>query len=374
MKVIRRCIAVGMMVTVVTGCGSITREVVLRSNGTGGAGSMAQDSAKAIYFSGLEDKRIDREVGWEQDLKDNNTAKVVAINDVGKWVNREIVFQLKEKGFLFLPLDAPQEKRRVSISGDILRVREVVRGEYSAEVSFKVKITVDGKVVSEKKYRSAMKGIMEDVSSADAFEKTLRSALAMAVSQLVDDVEVNWSSVSGDAPAEIAESAARVMAQAQTQAGNSESLFEEELCPREGNKVEILQGNRPKLGIKARLDSIRTGIQWFHRERQRENTALAQSACFGIVIEKDGNVSEVKEITSWGDSEFSQKVMKEIRTVRFSRRSSDSTATYAVYSLSFGRQTAQQSDSQSAAIALRAISIVLPLLMSFILIPAITHQ
>jgi hypothetical protein len=373
MKVIGRCITVGMMVTVVTGCGSITREVVLRSNGTGDVGSIAQDSAKAIYFSGLEDKRIDHEVGWEQDLKDNITAKVVAINDVGKWVNREIVFQLKEKGFSFLPFDAPQEKRRVSISGDILRVCEVVRGEYSAEVSFKAKIMVDGKVVSEKKYRSAMKGIMEDVSSADAFEKTLGRALAGAVSQFVDDMEVSWSGGSGDAPAEIAEGAARVVALEQAHAGNSESLFEEELCPREGNKVVILQGNRPKLGIKSKIDSIRAAIQWFHRERQRENPALAQSACFGIVIEKDGNVSEVKEITSWGDSEFSQKVMKDIRTVRFYRRSSDSTATYAVYSMSFGRQTAQQSDNQSMAI-MRALSIMLPFLLSLLLIPAITHQ
>jgi hypothetical protein len=374
MKVIGRCIVVGMMVVVVAGCGSITREVVLRSNGSGGVGQVAQDSAKTIYFGGLEDKRIDREVGWERDFKDNNTAKVVAINDVGKWVNREIVFQLREKGFSFLPLDAPQEVRRVSISGAILKVCEVVRGEYDAEVSFKAEIRVDGKVVSEKKYRSSMKRIMEDASSADIFEKTLRSALAGVVSQLVDDVEASWSGGSGNAPAETAEGAAKVMAQEQAESGSGETLFEEELCPREGNKVVIVQGNRPKFGIKSELDSIRAGIQWFHRERQRENPVLAQSACIGIVIAKDGKVSEVKEITQWGDSEFSQKVMKEIRAARFGSRSTDSTATYAVYSMSFGRQTAQQSDSQSAAIALRAISIVLTLLLSFVLIPSITHQ
>jgi hypothetical protein len=61
-------------------------------------------------------------------------------------------------------------------------------------------------------------------------------------------------------------------------------------------------------------------------------------------------------------------------TARFGRRPSDSTATYAVYSMSFGRQTAQQSDRQSAAVAMRAVSIVLTLLLSFVLIPAITHQ
>lgn len=374
MRTTGKILAVGAMVGMIAGCGSITREVVLRSNGTGGVGPVAQDSAKAIYFGGLEDKRIDREVGWERDFKDNNTAKVVAINDVGKWVNREIVFQLREKGFSFLPLDAPQESRRVSISGSILRVREVVRGEYDAEVSLKVKITVDGKVVSEKKYQSMMKRTMEEASSADAFEKTLRSALAMAVSQLVDDAEASWSGGSGGAPADTAEGEAREMAQEQAESGGGESLFEEELCPREGNKAVIVQGNRPKFGIKSELDSIRSGIQWFHRERQRENPVLAQSACIGIVIEKDGKVSEVKEITEWGDNEFSQKVMKEIRAALFGSRTTDSTATYAVYSMSFGRQTAQQSDSQSAAVALRAVTIVLTLLMSFVLIPAITHQ
>jgi hypothetical protein len=361
------------MLGMIAGCGSITREVVLHSNETLATGMRAPDSVKAIYFSGLVDKRTDREIGFERVFNDKILSKIVATNSVDKWVNREIVFQLRQKGFSFLPLNASKEIRHVSISGVILRVLEIVRGEYSAEVCFIAQIAVDSTAVSEKKYRGEIKHIMDDVSSAQVFEGVLRSAMTQAVNQLVEDIETSWSKVPGDMQEEIAIDTVKKVAQRTVQTQNKVSLFQEELCPREGNKVVILQGSRQKLSIKNLLDSIRFDVIELHRQRQRENPILGQSICIGIVIEPDGMVSIVKEITPSGDDEFSRKVLDQIQALRFSRRTSDSVATHVLYSLNFGKQTTQQPDSESVAMGMRVISILLSLISLF-LIPTMLRQ
>lgn len=150
------------------------------------------------------------------------------------------------------------------------------------------------------------------------------------------------------------------------------SSYTEELCRQESNTVGILRGKRSKAAIKPVLDSIRQGMDWFYRKRQKEHAEYCGSVCLYITIEPDGRVSSVNAVVPSEDEQLTQEVEKRFGAIKF-RRCSESEPTEVFYALNFDRRRQRGGGMSGEEACGRAILATIPLLVSIFLIPRLFH-
>ncbi len=144
-----------------------------------------------IVLLPFEDRRLRKEkIGDVLNGYGMKTAKVVASNDVGKWVNDAIALELEKAGYQVKRAEKnPETSAGLVLSGEILRVFCTAYLSYEGEVSFRTTVKRNGKEILEKTYLGEGEAGLNWAATSKSYGETLSSALAIAISDLVHDID-----------------------------------------------------------------------------------------------------------------------------------------------------------------------------------------
>jgi len=145
---------------------------------------------RTIILFQFKDLRLDKsKIGEVQNSYGMKIGDVIAENNVTEWINNAITIGLEDAGYNVVKLEEISNTKSIPVlKGEILRVYVSAYFTYGALVSLIVKLEIDNKLITFKKYNGKGGVGFNWASTGDSFGESLSLALADAIRQIVLDI------------------------------------------------------------------------------------------------------------------------------------------------------------------------------------------
>jgi len=361
----------GLICVLQYGCAFGTREVLLKNSDLKERKTAAEDSSRIIVFKDLSDNRQDANIGHVQNAYGIHTADVVAKNSVPEWVNKEIVLQLKNKGFTVVPGDTPLVMHRLKLTGEILKVYTTAYFSYVGEVTVEASFSDSSRTLLTKKYTGHCKPGSNWAASSEMFGETLGKALHETATQIANDADSLLrvaASSTVSAPPDTARPAGSekipsavgtsIVAQGSSAIKDTAPSKFSGKCPNKDNGTVILRGKRDPSVLKEKFTAACSEARLLYNDRVELNRYLGGQVCIHVSIAPDGKVGDIQIVNNTlKDTPVEDKLLGDFSKISFSKYSADSAGTEALFTANFN-PSGHDSGKIALAVILGLVSLV----------------